>query len=310
MEADFYLGLDFGGTKLLLGEADSSGRVRYEEKYDSGYMNQREALSFITQSLDDYFAKGRRKPLAMGLGVVGRADSSRGIWFEMDTERKDAVPIAEILSQRYGIACYIDNDVRSAAKAEQRFGFGKNSDNFIYINVGTGIAAGTVSGGKILVGGHYNAGEVGHTHSGIEAGIQCVCGRMDCAEALASGKGLDNCARLYAKRFANTALNIPKEGKVDARDIFRLAQTDELCAFLAAQAARVLANLIMNLVRVSDPDTVVLGGGVVADGFLLPLIKENLNPGTMRYVTNGVVLTRLDPKHIGLIGACTVAMNL
>jgi predicted NBD/HSP70 family sugar kinase len=246
----------------------------------------------------------------MGLGVVGRVDNQQGIWFEMDGLRKDELPIADILKERYGIPCFIDNDVRSAARAERLFGYGKRSRHFIYINVGTGIAAGTVSNGQILTGGHCNAGEVGHTHSGINAGISCICGRKDCVEMLASGKGLDVCARLYAPRFPGTTLKIPDDEKVNILDIFSMADTDELCKLLLNQAAEALANLLMNMVRVSDPDTIVLGGGVVSDRILLPMIKEKLNPSTMRYVTNGVVLTELKAEHIGLIGACTVAMNL
>jgi len=310
MSNETFLGLDFGGTKLLIGEIDSEGLVLRTKKYHSGYMEQDQALNFITQSLDDYFEKEKPKPAAMGLGVVGRVDNKQGIWFEMDGLRKGELPIAGMLSRRYGIPCFIDNDVRSAARAERRFGYGKRSQHFIYINIGTGIAAGTVSNGQILTGGHCNAGEVGHTHSGINAGIDCICGRKDCTEMLASGKGLDFCARLYAPRFPDTALKIPNDEKVSVPDIFFMADTDELCKFLVNQAAETLANLLMNMVRVSDPDTIVLGGGVVSDGILLPKIKEKLNPHTMRYVTNGVVLTELKAEHIGLIGACTVAMNL
>jgi predicted NBD/HSP70 family sugar kinase len=65
----------------------------------------------------------------------------------------------------------------------------------------------------------------------------------------------------------------------------------------------------MNLVRTSDPDTVVLGGGVVSDGFLYPRICDALNRNTMRFVTNGVTLTKLDPAFAGIMGACTLAIN-
>lgn len=309
MPDNIFLGLDFGGTKLLIGEADTAASVLRTKKYHSGYMGQNQALDFITQSLDDYFSENKTKPAAMGLGVVGRVDNQRGIWFEMDNQRTGELPVAEILSKRYGIPCFIDNDVRSAARAERQFGHGRHSRHFIYINVGTGIAAGTVSNGQILSGSHCNAGEVGHTHSGLNEGIDCICGRKDCVEMLASGKGLDACARRYAPRFPGTALRIPDEERVNARDIFALADTDVLCQLLINQAAQALANLIMNMVRVSDPDTIVLGGGIVSSGFMLPRIQEKLNPHTMRYVTNGVVLTELNPAYSGLIGACTVAMN-
>ncbi len=70
-----------------------------------------------------------------------------------------------------------------------------------------------------------------------------------------------------------------------------------------------LANLIMNLTRMSDPEMIVLGGGIVSDGYLHTKILEKLNPTTMRFVTHGVVLTKLNPNFIGLIGAGAVAMN-
>ena len=75
-------------------------------------------------------------------------------------------------------------------------------------------------------------------------------------------------------------------------------------------AAEALANLIMNLVRVIDPDTVVLGGGIVADGYMHEKILEKLHPTTMRFVSNGVVITKLNPGFIGLLGAGAVAMNM
>jgi predicted NBD/HSP70 family sugar kinase len=78
---------------------------------------------------------------------------------------------------------------------------------------------------------------------------------------------------------------------------------------LVEDASEALADLIMNLVRVSDPDTVVLGGGVVADGYLHAKVLEKLNPTTLRFVRNGVVLTRLDPVFVGLQGAGVIAMN-
>ena len=66
----------------------------------------------------------------------------------------------------------------------------------------------------------------------------------------------------------------------------------------------------MNLVWVTDPDTVVLGGGIVSDGYIHDKILEKLHPTTMRFVTNGVVITKLNPGFIGLLGAGAVAMNM
>ena len=66
-----YLGLDLGGTKLLIGEMDSRGNILRYKKYDSGYFNQQAALEIIKSSLDDYIRTVGwydQKPVAMGVG--------------------------------------------------------------------------------------------------------------------------------------------------------------------------------------------------------------------------------------------------
>ena len=110
-----------------------------------------------------------------------------------------------------------------------------------------------------------------------------------------------------------TNLHIPAEKgeRVLISEVFALSQKgDPLCVALVENASEALANLIMNLVRVTDPDTVVLGGGIVSDGYIHEKILEKLHPTTMRFVTNGVVITKLNPGFIGLLGAGAVAMNM
>ena len=305
-----YLGVDLGVTKLMIGEMDGGGKLLRTQKHPTGPLAQREALALIERSLDEFLENGRPdgNTAAIGLGLVGRVDSSAGVWLEIEPGREDPLPVGKILSERYGLPCFLDNDVRSATKAELLFGRGRDTEDMIYINVGTGIAAGTVTGGRLVTGGHFNAGEVGHTTSGIEFRAPCVCGRPDCVESVASGLGLDRSARILAAQYPGTKLAIPGDGtRVSAADIFALYDDDPLCRALTDNAAQALANLIMNLVRVSDPDTVVLGGGVMSSGFLYPKVLERLNRHTIRYVTRGVVLTELDPAFIGILGACSNA---
>lgn len=298
----------------MIGEMDGNGNILRSKKYPSGYFNQQSALEIIKKSLDDYrqtIGWVKKKPVAIGVGLVGRVDPEQGIWLQIDPSRTQSTSLAGELSALYGIPCYIDNDVKSATRAERHFGFGQASKNFIYINVGTGIAAGFVVNGQLIRGSHFNAGEVGHTQVGVNIGMQCGCGRMDCVELIASGLGLDKCARLLQDQF-ETALTIEApDTRINTRAVFELSrQGDPLCVELVENASQALANLIMNLVRVSDPDTVVLGGGIVSDGYIYSKILEKLNANTIRFVKNGVVLTKLNPDFIGLIGAGAVAMNV
>jgi predicted NBD/HSP70 family sugar kinase len=306
------LALDLGGTKLLIGEVDGAGNVLRHKRYPSGRLDQKAATELIVRSLDDYLATAGpagAPPTAMGVGVVGRVDPAGGVWLQIDPKRSDPTPLASKLTARFGIRTFIDNDVKSAAQAVGLFELAGVTD-YIYINVGTGIAAACVVGGRLIRGGHFNAGEVGHTAVGVNLGITCGCGRRECVESIASGIGFDKCARLLAPKFP-TRLNIPEEpAMVDVREVFDLSRRGDLfCNELVENASKALANLVMNLVRVTDPEVVVLGGGIISDGYIYEKMLEKLNPTTVRFVTGGVVLTRLDSDFIGLIGAGAVAMN-
>ena len=304
-----YIGIDLGGTKLLIGEVSPSGAVLRSRSYPTGALTQRQAMDLICGALDDFLPGSEHTPQAIGLGLVGRIDSEKGIWLEISGGRKEALPICEILSERYSLPAFADNDVRSALKAELRFGQGRGIKDLIYINVGTGVAAGFVTGGHIVTGSHCNAGEIGHTSSGLSFRVSCECGRDDCVESVISGLGLSNCARLLSPEYPDTKLPIPADGgRISAADIFRLSDTDPLCHRLTEQAAKALANLLMNLVRFNDPQAIILGGGVVSDGFLLKKALGYTQAHPLRYVTSGIHLTSLDPRTIGLLGAASNAM--
>ena len=308
-----YLSLDLGGSKLLVGEINDRGEILNYKRYKTGDINQESALKIIKDSIDDFestigWATDNR-PEAMGIGLIGRVDNKAGIWHQIDTNKTMPLQLARELSTLCNMPCYIDNDVKAATRAEQLWGYGQESDDFIYINIGTGIAAGIVTGGKLIRGGHFNAGEVGHTNVGMKLGLKCICGREDCVELIAAGVGFDKSARLLKDTYTSN-LFIPESERVDVRDVFNLSCFgDELCYCLIENAAWAISSLIMNLVRVTDPDTVVLGGGLLSNGLLYPKIIEHLNQKTVRFVTNGVVLTKLNPDYIGLIGAAAVAMN-
>jgi len=306
-----YIGLDLGGTKLLIGEVDAEGKVLASKKYKTGYLSQSQALKTMIESLEDYKATvgWKAEPQAIGVGVVGRVDPIRGIWLDIDPDRIENLPLCQTISDKFGLPCFMDNDVKSATRAEMKWGEGKDSSNFLYLNIGTGIAVGTVTGGQIVKGSHFNAGEVGHMHGGVEVGIDCCCGRKDCSEMIAAGVGIDACARLLKDRY-KTELPIPENERVDVRDVYALcAKGDELCKVLVDNAATVIANLIMDMLRVTDPDTILLGGGIIANGGMLDLVMKKINPFTIRFVTGGIRLTQLNPEYIGLLGAAAVAMQ-
>lgn len=311
------LGLDLGGTKLLIGEVDGQGNVLRSKRYPSAIAagaTQTEVMESIKEDMDDYLKENQLVPGqdfdAIGMGMVGRVDPVNGLWLEIQKPRMETVETARILSERYKVPCGIDNDVRSGAEAEKRFGKAKGCNDFIYMNVGTGIGAAFMIGGKMLTGAHFCGGEVGHHVADSGSDVQCPCGRMGCVEALASGMGLHSRAEALKGQYPYTALEFPESGRIDGRSVFVLAdEGDALCMRLAQDAAKAVAETLSNLLWIADPEKIILGGGLITDGRLVSRVQKMMSPMAVRFLKDGIEMTSLDSDFVGLIGAGVVGMR-
>jgi predicted NBD/HSP70 family sugar kinase len=307
------LAVDLGGTKILLGEVTPDGEILNTKSYPSDTATQAIALERIVQAIDDYKKTVpfiAKEQLAIGIGLVGRVDNEHGIWLEIEPGKSQATDVKKIIEHLYKLPCGIDNDVACATKSELRLGWGTLSDNFIYLNIGTGIAAGFVVNKEYIAGSHFNAGEIGHMVVAMDSEVLCGCGRKGCVERLASGLGLHERIISLKHQYASTSLLI-EEGKfVSAQSIFEAAEAgDALCLRVSEEAAKAVAATIMNLVRVSDPDTIIVGGGVAYNPYFMRRITHYLNPRTMRFVTNGLVKTKQSTAEVGLVGAALVGLE-
>ncbi len=306
-----YLGLDLGGTKLLIGELNGSGEILRSRQYPTSYATQKETVKGLFQSLEDYQHQVGfvGNIVAAGVGLIGTSDHERGIWCSLSHLPGDNIPLAALLEERLGVPVAIDNDVRSAATAELLLGWGKRSKDFIYLNVGTGLAAGFVTGGHIIRGARNMAGEIGHTVVDLHSQDLCGCGRRGCCENVVSGIGFTYQANKLGSEYPNTRLTFPQSGRrVDVRELFQLAENgDSLCVELVNQAVDTLSCLILNLVRFTDPDTVILGGGIIKSGWLmnrlLPVLKK-------QSILEGVAIvpSTFGAGEVGLVGAGALAM--
>ncbi|MBB6673825.1 ROK family protein [Cohnella nanjingensis] len=306
------LAVDLGGTKILIGEVSLDGEVLGSKVYASTVVSQEQVFETLAAALGDYIKHMglRREAAAIGIGVVGRVDTSEGIWLEIDPSRSQPIELARKIGELFAMPCAIGNDVYCATLAEQKWGCGIYSDNFIYMNIGTGIAARCVVNGEPIIGRHFNAGEVGHHVVDYDSDVQCICGRKGCVEPLASGLGMHNRIVALKPSYPDSAIVIPNEGRVGVEEIFAgYDHGDPLCTEVVDTALQAVAETIMNMVRFSDPDTIVLGGGVVSGSWFMDKLQSRLQEKTMRFVMNGVKKTAIDEAIIGLKGAAWLAIR-
>jgi glucokinase len=313
MSEPVVIGVDVGATKILVGAVTPEGKVIASRRSQIKSETQTTTLLSIEASIEDFLQNwnGPRPP-AIGLGLVGQTDPQVGTWFEaMNLPIREPVPLGRQLSDRHGIPVRLDNDVHAATLAEMRWGAGKESTDFIYLNVGTGISAGLVFNGQLLRGAQNYAGEFGHMVVQPD-GPLCPCGRHGCVEPIASGGGMLARVRELRAGFPNSTLAATEH--LTAHSIFMAAEAgDPLAIKISNDAIQALSDALTNLVNLLNPEWIVYGGGTLSDGWLMERVRINVEAQPLlmtRKSLKGILPSRLNPSQVGLLGAACLAWDI
>ena len=234
---------------------------------------------------------------AIGIGTFGPAEvnpkSENFGWITNTPKEKwQQTDLITPIKNAFGdIPFAFDTDVNAAAWGEGRWGAAQGLDHYVYITVGTGIGGGAVNDGKILHG--KNHPEMGHLRipkdSSIDPFPGCCPFHGDCLEGLASGTAIK-------ERWNTDPSFLPEDHKA-----WELEST-------------YLADAILNLTLTLSPERFILGGGVMEQTHLFPMIRTKLNQRLAGYVEienidNFVLPPGLGSKS-GVLGAIALAQDL
>jgi glucokinase len=309
------LGMDVGGTWIRAGLVNQDGKVIESRRYIMDGANQSSTLNSMDTALTHFlrFWNGPA-PLAMGVGLVGQTRPSAGLWVRaMNLPIRTSVPIRRLLREKTGLPVAIDNDVHAATLAELRWGLGKGIQNFVYLNIGTGLAAGMVCDGRLVRGAANYAGELGHMVVD-PGGILCTCGQHGCLEPICSGAGILAQVRTGLREYPDSSLfRAARGGTLKASQVFQEAEAgDRLAARITGKAVQALSTALTNLVNLMNPSAVFYGGGVVADGWLMTKVSEFVFANSLvaaRHALKGIWASQFDPEQVGLMGAACLAWD-
>ena len=299
------LAVDLGGTKIAVGEINRKGEILSERRFDSVVTSQKEAIEGIIKAIELFMKDSviQGNVIAISVDVVGRVNVDNGIWYEIHPELADSTQLTQLITEKFQLPAFAINDVSAAALAEKEMGLGKEVQDFVYLNVGTGIAGRIISDNQMIRGAHFNAGEVGHMVVAMENDSPCICGRKGCVESFASGLGMSNEVHRLRGQYDSTCLEMHVSERLSVPEILSAYnKEDELAMQVIENATQGIAELIMNMVRVSDPKAVVIGGGVMENDQLFELVLSKINKKTVRFLEKGIVRTKLSPSKIALIG--------
>lgn len=255
------IAVDVGGTGTKAALLDTAGRVLQQSWQSTDRERGPHAVVHrildLVGDLQRQAAEAGRPASAVGLAVPGIVDSAAGVGVHSATIGWRDVPFADLVRKRTGLPVAVSHDVRAGGVAEARLGAGLGHRDFLFVPVGTGIAAALVSDGQAVPGAHNRAGEIGHIPV-RPGGEPCVCGATGCAEAYASA------AAVARRHTAATGTH------TEAAQVARLAaEGDPAASAVWDDAVSALADVLLVTCAVLDPPLIVLGGGLAESGDLL-----------------------------------------
>ena len=290
-EKHLFAGIEGGGTKFICALGTDTGEVLAETRIPT--TTPAETLSRCV----DFFEEQRAKfgyISAIGVASFGpldpRLDSAKyGHILSTPKPHWSNADIVGILRKAFDLPIGFDTDVNGAALGEWCWGAAQGLRNFIYLTIGTGIGGGGMVNGELMHGLLHP--EMGHISLPREPKHTSVCPfHKDCFEGLASGPALEHHWEEKAENF----------------EVGHPAWEME-----ASYIARALRSFICTL----SPERIILGGGVMQQAHLFPLIREKTLEELNGYVQSPQILQRID-KYIapvalegkaGILGAFLLA---
>ena len=262
------VGVDVGGTGVKAAAVARDGAVTERIERPTDPSAGTKSLIGVIEELLGKVDRGGSEVVAIGVGVAGFVDFSRGAVTFSPNVVYDDPQIAAAVSVRFGLPVFVDNDANAAVWGERTFGCCPGANDVVMLTLGTGIGSGIVANGRLVRGATGTGAELGHMVVD-PSGPPCPCGLRGCLEQLASGTAIARLAHLALGSNPDSAITAfaGPDGEVTGESVSKAAREyDQTARDVLRKAGIALGIGLSNVANVFDPELIVLGGSVVAAG--------------------------------------------
>ena len=307
----YVVGVDIGGTNTVFGIVDARGVVIASSSIKT--MKHADVKDFIeelylgiTHLLEANDAVG--KVHGIGIGAPNANYYTGMIEKLVNIPWPTPLPLAKMVSDKFGIPVAITNDANAAAIGEMTYGAARGMKNFIMITLGTGVGSGIVINGQLVYGHDGFAGELGHVIMKRNNGRLCGCGRTGCLEAYCSATGVARTAREFLElRTDTSSLRDIDIDKITSKDVYDAAvKGDKLALEIFDYTGNILGEAFTDFTVFSSPEAIILFGGLAKSGDLL---MKPLRESMERHMLNlfkgkvKVLVSELKEADAAVLGA-------
>lgn len=257
------IGVDLGGTKVLVAAVDEDGTASAHEKGVTPVDGPEAVLDVIATAIASVDAT----PSAVGVGVPGPV--SGGVVLEAPNLHGwgPDVPFGDMLAERLGVPVVLGNDANVGTLGEAVHGAGQGSRDVLGCWLGTGIGGGLVLDGRLRTGSSGAAGELGHVPVEMTTPRRCGCGRWGCVEAYAGRANMEAMVERLVAEGGSTQMYELREEKGKNRftsGVWKAALKagDEVATAVVDEAVGALSMALAGVINMLDLQTIVFGGGL------------------------------------------------
>lgn len=319
----YRIGIDLGGTNIAVGIVNEKYEIVCKDSTPTETERTPEAIADDMVSLCYRVCeKAGIKPeeiASVGIAAPGIADHDHGIIVYSCNLPFLKFPICQYIADRFPVAdVFVENDANAAAWGEAVAGAAKGSRHSVMITLGTGVGGGIIIDGKVYSGFNYAGAELGHIVIDVD-GEPCGCSRRGCWEAYSSATALirmtgEKIAECEAAGRATVMTQMAAEaGKVSGRTAFdALRAGDEAGREVVEKYVHYLAQGLINIANIFQPEVLSIGGGISNEGqFLLDMLipqiqKEIYGQGIVAFPRICIAELKNDA---GIIGGATLGVK-
>ena len=312
------IGIDMGGTNTAFGIVDARGTVIASSSIKTG------KHSKIEDYIDELYTEIHRIMVAndaegkingIGIGAPNGNYFTGMIEDVINLPWPTPIPLAQLISDKFGIPCLITNDANAAAIGEMTYGAARGLKDFIMITLGTGVGSGIVVNGQLVYGHDGSAGELGHVIMKRNNGRMCGCGRAGCLEAYCSATGVARTAREFLEiRDEESLLRDYDIETITSKDVYDCAvKGDKLAIDIFNYTGTILGEALADFVTFSSPEAFVIFGGLTKSGdYIMNPIREAFDKNIMKVFKGKVkiLISELKESDAAVLGASALGWEI
>ncbi len=279
---------------------DLGGTALAQDQHDFRYTNQSDLQQGLTALLKDFISRSQDKIdqlIAIGITLPGLVNPTTGVVEYMPNTDIDKLALGEIIREKFGIECFVGNDVRGMALAEHYFGASQDCQDSILVSVHRGTGAGIIVNGQVFLGFNRNVGEIGHIQID-PLGEQCQCGNFGCLETVAANPAIiQRVKKLIAQGYESS---LAKLDHITIQDACNHAlEGDELAQQSLVRVGNQLGKAIAITINLFNPQKIVIAGDITAaKDIVFPAIQRNVENQSLKTFHNQlpIVASQIDKQ--------------